>query len=155
MSSWLRLVACCDGDRQLSRTSEHLNVCADIVSCVSHGPLSLSPSDLDESFARQVSDTMQALSTPSRVRILGRLHAGQCSVGELAAHVQMEASAVSQQLRVLRHLGMVSAERQGRNVVYELHDEHVAQLLEEAIGHVEHLHPGSSRRATETAGAAS
>lgn len=123
-----------------------MNECAGILAPVSHGPASLSPAELDEPFARLVSDTMQALATPSRVRILGRLHAGSCSVGELAAHVEMETSAVSHQLRVLRHLGLVSAERHGRNVVYSLHDEHVSQLLEEAIGHVEHLHPGAISR---------
>lgn len=115
---------------------------------MSHGHLSVTPAELDEHSARLVSDTMQALATPSRVRILGRLHEGSCAVGDLAHHVGMEASAVSHQLRVLRHLGLVSAERHGRHIVYSLHDEHVSQLLEEAIGHVEHLHPGAiSRRA--------
>lgn len=121
---------------------------------MSHGPVLRSPSDLDEHFVRLISDTMQALATPSRVRILGRLHAGSCSVGELAVHVGMEASAVSHQLRVLRHLGLVSAERQGRHILYALHDEHVAQLLEEAIGHVEHLHPRAVKDGAATAGAA-
>lgn len=114
---------------------------------MSHGPTTLRPSALDAHFARHVAETMQALSTPSRVRILGRLHGGSCSVGELADHVGMEPSAVSHQLRVLRHLGLVRPERQGRSIVYELHDEHVAQLLEEAVGHVEHLHPEAAARA--------
>jgi DNA-binding transcriptional ArsR family regulator len=34
--------------------------------------------------ARSVAETMQALATPSRVRILSRLAAGSCSVGDLA-----------------------------------------------------------------------
>lgn len=121
---------------------------------VSHGPLSVAPADLGEDGARLVSDTMQALATPSRVRILGRLHGGSCAVGELAEHVSMEPSAVSHQLRVLRHLGLVTAERCGRTVVYSLHDEHVSQLLEEAIGHVEHLHPGAIGRSAARMGAA-
>jgi DNA-binding transcriptional ArsR family regulator len=51
----------------------------------------------------------------------------------------MEQSAVSHQLRVLRHLGWVTGTREGRRVVYELHDDHVGQLLEAAISHIEHL----------------
>ncbi len=103
---------------------------------------------LDDEFAGAIADTMQALSTPSRVRILGRLRAGASSVNELAEAVGMESSAVSQQLRVLRHLGFVVGRREGRRVVYDLHDDHVAHLLEEAIGHVEHLQFGLSGRAT-------
>ena len=96
--------------------------------------------------ARSVAETMQALATPSRVRILSRLSAGACSVGTLAHEVDMEQSAVSQQLRVLRHLGLVVGERQGRQVIYGLHDDHVQALLQEAVGHTEHLRLGLATR---------
>lgn len=82
---------------------------------------------------------MQALSAPSRVRILARLRDSACSVNELAVAVGMEPSAVSHQLRLLRHLGLVRNERQGRRVLYALHDDHVGILLAEAVFHVEHL----------------
>jgi DNA-binding transcriptional ArsR family regulator len=61
---------------------------------------------------------MQAVAAPSRVRILGRLRDRPCSVNELAHAVAMEPSAVSHQLRLLRHLGLVLGERRGRRVVY-------------------------------------
>jgi DNA-binding transcriptional ArsR family regulator len=106
---------------------------------MTHGG-ALTPADrLDAAFARVVADTMQALATASRLRILGQLHAGPRSVSELAAAVEMEPSAVSHQLRLLRHLGLVVGRRDGRRVLYDLHDEHVGQMLEEAISHVEHL----------------
>ena len=89
--------------------------------------------------ARVVADTMQALATPSRVRILSRLAAGPCSVGELAGDVDMEPSAVSQQLRLLRHLNLVVGDRQGRQVIYALHDDHIGVLVEQAVSHAEHL----------------
>jgi ArsR family transcriptional regulator, nickel/cobalt-responsive transcriptional repressor len=92
--------------------------------------------------ARSVAETMQALATSSRVRILSRLGTGPCSVGELAGDVGMEQSAVSQQLRVLRHLGLVVGERDGRQVIYALHDDHVRALLSEAVSHTEHLRLG-------------
>lgn len=112
---------------------------------MAHGRSERKPDELDENFARVVADTMQALATPSRLHILGRLHAGPCSVSVLAEHVGMEASAVSHQLRVLRHLGLVAGQREGRNVVYALHDDHVGQLLDEAIAHVEHLYLARTR----------
>lgn len=101
--------------------------------------------------ARSVAETMQALATPSRVRILSRLAAGPCSVGALANEVAMEQSAVSQQLRVLRHLGLVVGERDGRQVVYALYDDHVRALLSEAVSHTEHLRLGLAARPAEQA----
>jgi ArsR family transcriptional regulator, nickel/cobalt-responsive transcriptional repressor len=101
---------------------------------------------LDDHFAAAVAHTMQALATASRVRILGRLRGGAMTVGELAEAVAMEPSAVSHQLRVLRHLGFVVGQRDGRHVVYDLHDDHVAHLLDEAVGHVEHVQLGLAGR---------
>jgi DNA-binding transcriptional ArsR family regulator len=63
----------------------------------------------------------------------------------------MEPSAVSHQLRVLRHLGLVVGRRDGRSIVYDLYDDHVGELLEQAIGHVEHLRLGRSRSAPAAA----
>jgi DNA-binding transcriptional ArsR family regulator len=104
---------------------------------------------LNSDTARIVAETMQALATPSRVRILSRLGAGPCSVGELTRDVQMEQSAVSQQLRVLRHLGLVVGERHGRSIIYALHDDHVGVLLAEAVSHAEHLRLGLAAHPTE------
>lgn len=101
--------------------------------------------------ARSVAETMQALATPSRVRILSRLGAGACSVGQLARDVGMEQSAVSQQLRVLRHLGLVVGARDGRNVIYALYDDHVRALLTEAVSHTEHLRLGLATSPAEHA----
>jgi ArsR family transcriptional regulator, nickel/cobalt-responsive transcriptional repressor len=115
---------------------------------LSHGQLH-DTERLDADFAAAVADTMQALATASRVRILGRLRAGAQTVGELAEAVGMEPSAVSHQLRVLRHLGFVVGRRDGRHVVYDLYDDHVAHLLDEAVSHVEHVQLGlAGRRVT-------
>ena len=89
---------------------------------------------------------MQALATPSRVRILARLRESSCAVGELAVAVEMEQSAVSHQLRLLRHLGLVVGERAGRQTIYALHDPHVGVLIEEAVYHVEHVRLGHADR---------
>jgi DNA-binding transcriptional ArsR family regulator len=102
-----------------------------------------SPPAIDAGLARVVAERMQMLATPSRVQILGHLKQGPCSVGALAEAVDMEASAVSHQLRSLRHLGLVVGERRGKQVFYALHDDHVAELLDQAIFHVQHLTLGA------------
>ena len=112
---------------------------------MSHGVAGKAHSaELDPQTAREVAETMQALATPSRLRILGRLRSGPCSVGELAEAIGMEQSAVSHQLRLLRHLRLVVGERHGRRVVYALYDPHVADLLDQATFHVEHVRLGHS-----------
>lgn len=106
---------------------------------------------LDAVGTADVAATLQALATPSRLYILARLQEGPCAVGELAEAVGMEASACSHQLRLLRNLGLVTGERQGRSIVYSLYDNHVAELLDQALYHVEHLRLGIHDTAPPTA----
>ncbi len=101
---------------------------------------------LDLAAAKSVAETMQALATPSRLLILGRLREGPATVNELATAVDMEQSAVSHQLRMLRHLGLVDGQRHGRSVTYALYDDHVAELLDQAVYHAEHLRLGAPDR---------
>jgi DNA-binding transcriptional ArsR family regulator len=97
---------------------------------------------LDAAGATDVAATLQALATPSRLYILARLQEGPCAAGDLADAVGMEQSACSHQLRLLRNLGLVTGERRGRSIVYALYDHHVAELLDQALFHVEHLRLG-------------
>lgn len=105
---------------------------------------------LDPAAAKALAATMQALATPSRLLIMDRLRQGASTVGELAASIGMEQPAVSQQLRLLRNLGLVTGERKGRSVVYELYDDHVAELLDQALHHAEHLRLGAAGRRGES-----
>lgn len=97
---------------------------------------------LDAASASRVAATLQALATPSRLLILTELRRGPQPVTALAEAVGMQQSAVSHQLRLLRNLGLVAGTRLGRSIVYSLYDDHVAQLLDQAIYHVEHLRLG-------------
>ncbi|HEY9313821.1 metalloregulator ArsR/SmtB family transcription factor [Williamsia sp.] len=109
------------------------------------------PAHLDAESAATVAATLQALATPSRLRILTELRHGPLSVTALAEVVEMEQSAVSHQLRLLRALGLVTGVRAGRNVTYRLYDNHVAMLLDEAIYHIEHLGFAAQDRTEDTA----
>jgi len=106
-----------------------MNACSCDDMCMSHGSDS-DPAFLSAEAARSVAETMHALAAPSRVRILSRLAAHSCSVGELAREIGMEQSAVSQQLRVLRHLGLVVGER-------DLKFRTITDQMAEAIPHAE------------------
>jgi DNA-binding transcriptional ArsR family regulator len=100
--------------------------------------------ELDPASAKSLAATLQALASPSRLLILDRLRRSPSTVGDLAGSIGMEQPAVSQQLRILRNLGLVTGERDGRSIVYELYDDHVAELLDQAIYHAEHLRTGDT-----------
>ncbi|MGI8729375.1 MAG: ArsR/SmtB family transcription factor [Solirubrobacteraceae bacterium] len=106
-----------------------------------HGVSANTPVSADD--ARHVARVMSALATASRVRIMGRLREGPCTVGALAVAVEMEQPAVSHQLKILRDLGLVLGNRSGRHIIYGLYDPHVATLLDEALRHIEHLRAGA------------
>ena len=73
--------------------------------------------------------TEPGMGHPARIRVLELLSQGERSVGELLPQVGLEASHLSQQLRVLRRGGLVTARRQGSNVYYALVSDDVAELL--------------------------
>lgn len=100
--------------------------------------------DLDAPLQLAITETMQALSTSSRVRLLYALAKGEASVGRLAEVAEMTPAAASQQLRVLRNLKLVTSRREGQTVMYRLYDHHIQGLLEEIRNHVEHAVRGWS-----------
>lgn len=89
---------------------------------------------------------MAAFATASRLKLLYALAPGELSVEELAARSGMSANSVSQQLRVLRHLRLVVAQRDGRRMLYRLHDDHLVDLLGAIRHQLEHAEQGWSER---------
>ena len=86
----------------------------------------------------QVADIFATLGDPTRARIVFALSKAELCVCDLAALLGMTISAVSHQLRVLRHLGLVKYRKQGRLAHYSLDDEHASELLAQALEHVSH-----------------
>ncbi|MFB6518448.1 ArsR/SmtB family transcription factor [Streptomyces sp. NPDC056401] len=69
------------------------------------------------------------LGHPVRIRVLELLQDGPMPVRGLLAAIEVEPSALSQQLAVLRRSGIVTSTRNGATVVYELAGGDVAQLM--------------------------
>ncbi len=74
----------------------------------------------------------KALAHPARIKILELLRSGEKGVNELQAQLEMEPSAVSQQLAVLRSKDIVEARKEGTSVYYRVHDPAVFELLDAA-----------------------
>jgi ArsR family transcriptional regulator len=84
-----------------------------------------------------LADTFRVLGDPTRVRILDALSAGELCVCDIASLVGISESAVSHQLRLLRGMRLVRPRRAGRLVYYVVDDQHILELLKQALTHVQ------------------
>ena len=76
------------------------------------------------------------MAHPARLAVLALLdHAGPHPVGDLARALQMEQSALSHHLRLLRDARLVTAAPAGRQRLYRLADEHVARMVRDVLAH--------------------
>jgi DNA-binding transcriptional ArsR family regulator len=99
---------------------------------------------LTDGEAERLAERMAAFATASRLKLLYALAGSELSVEELAARADASPNAVSQQLRVLRHLRLVAPRRDGRRILYRLHDDHLVDLLAAIRHQLEHADQGWS-----------
>ena len=87
--------------------------------------------------AENLCQTFKALGDKTRLKILWALEKQEMCVCDLAALLDVTESAVSHQLRLLRTLRLVKNRRDGTILYYRLADEHIAQLIQVALEHVQ------------------
>ena len=75
-------------------------------------------------------DTFKALSDPTRREILRLLRDGAKTAGEIGAHFEMTGATISHHLSVLRGAGLISDDRRGKYIYYELN----LSVLDEITG---------------------
>lgn len=86
-------------------------------------------------------ELLRSLAAPVRLAIVVELSAGPRRVHDLVEALGVSQPLVSQHLRVLRGTRLVAAQRQGREVLYRLLDDHVAHIVHDAIRHTEEHQP--------------
>jgi DNA-binding transcriptional ArsR family regulator len=98
----------------------------------------MSPKKITPVIASDLANLFEALSDPTRVRIISVLIEGEVGVGELVERIGLTKSAVSHQLRGLRDKRLIRTRKQGRNVFVCIDDEHVVELFQRGLDHVLH-----------------
>ncbi len=78
---------------------------------------------------------LKGFADSTRLRILCLLRGREVCVHEIVDALEVSQSAVSHQLRVLRDARLVAHRRDGRHVYYRLADDHVREMLENALSH--------------------
>ena len=72
----------------------------------------------------------------TRLNILAALNCHEICAGDLAVLLNMTKSADSHQLRVLRENNLVKFEKKGKHAYYSLADDHVREILDVALEHI-------------------
>ena len=93
---------------------------------------------IDSLTSSALARTFQALSDPTRLRLISALTRTELCVCDLAALLGMTQSAISHQLSSLRDLRLVKSRKAGREVFYTLDDEHIRELYELGLEHIHH-----------------
>ena len=90
---------------------------------------------VDDAALERASRLFRAIGEPARLRILSRLAQGEMCVTELAASEGESLSTISQRLRVLRSENIIVRRRRGKHINYGLADQHVMDLVFNALAH--------------------
>jgi ArsR family transcriptional regulator, zinc-responsive transcriptional repressor len=97
---------------------------------------------LPEDQANLIAEVFRMLADATRIRLLFALTGAELSVNELAEKVGKPAPSVSQHLAKLRMARLVRTRRAGTTIHYSLENEHVRQLVVDAVYNAEHAGPG-------------
>ncbi len=83
-------------------------------------------------------EVFRMLADATRVQLLWALREHELSVNELATQVGKTPASVSQHLAKLRMTRLVQTRRDGTQVIYRLENDHIAQLVTDAVFHADH-----------------
>ena len=86
----------------------------------------------------KLAEFFKILGDITRSKILFALDQNEMCVCDLANVLGMSKSSVSHQLGTLRRSGIVKCRKSGKEVFYMLDDEHVKEVFEIGIEHIEH-----------------
>lgn len=93
---------------------------------------------INEEVLYDIADFFKVFGDSTRLKILCALLNGEVCVGDLAEVLNINNSAISHQLRVLRQNDLVKFRKHGKTVFYSLDDDHVSILLKQGIEHILH-----------------
>ncbi|WP_317368016.1 metalloregulator ArsR/SmtB family transcription factor [uncultured Tyzzerella sp.] len=93
---------------------------------------------LSDEIIYDMADFFKVFSDSTRVKILYALLESDLCVGDLVKSLDMNQSAVSHQLRILRQNNIVKFKKEGKAVIYSLDDSHVFEILSQGLSHLMH-----------------
>lgn len=92
---------------------------------------------LKNELASELGEFFKIFGDPTRIKILGLLAKYEVCVHEISTILEMSQSAVSHQLKVLRQYKLVKNRRNGKHIFYSLADDHVTQIINNGLEHIQ------------------
>lgn len=90
-----------------------------------------------DEYLYDLAELFKVFGDSTRIKILYALFESELCVGDIAQVLQMNQSAVSHQLRILKDAKLVKFRRDGKSIFYSLDDDHVRTILSMGMDHVE------------------
>lgn len=92
----------------------------------------------DEDVFNKLAEFFKILGDTTRTKILFALDQNEMCVCDIANVLNMSKSSISHQLGTLRRMSIVKCRKEGKEVYYTLDDNHIKQVFEVALEHIEH-----------------
>ncbi|SER60010.1 ArsR/SmtB family transcription factor [Lachnobacterium bovis] len=90
----------------------------------------------DEQIISELAEVFKTFGDSTRIKILFSLAKKEMCVGEIADFVDMSQSAISHQLKILKQKKLVKSQRDGKQIIYSLADDHVYTIIGQGLDHV-------------------
>ncbi|MCR5166715.1 MAG: metalloregulator ArsR/SmtB family transcription factor [Oscillospiraceae bacterium] len=83
-----------------------------------------------------LSELFKVFGDQTRIKILFVLFGSEMCVCDIADVLNMTQSAISHQLRILKHSRLVKSRKDGKTVIYSLADSHVRSIIDQGFEHI-------------------
>jgi len=90
----------------------------------------------EEETLYDLAELFKVFGDSTRIKILWALDEAEMCVCDIAALLNMTQSAISHQLRVLKQAQLVKNRKEGKVVYYSLDDDHVKQIFDQGLTHI-------------------
>lgn len=83
-----------------------------------------------------LSNVFKMFADATRLKILSILFQHELCVCDISALLEMNQSAISHQLSILRQNRIIKSRRSGKNMYYSLDDEHIEEIYKTGLSHI-------------------
>ena len=91
---------------------------------------------IKESNLFELAELFKVFGDSTRIKILYALFDKERNVSDIAEKLNMNQSAISHQLRVLKNSKLVKNKRNGKSIYYSLADSHVKTIISQGMEHI-------------------
>ena len=113
---------------QTANTCEHVHACEQIDGLIGH---------IGEEELIDLAELFRVFGDSTRIKILYILFQGEKNVTEICTELEMNQSAISHQLKILKTSKLIKARRAGKAMYYSLADDHVKTIIAMGKEHIE------------------